>query len=111
MESEALGHSDVLQWEGNATLAGSSRQIIECTNEPFTSCIAGFSCQGSIPLSHPELLSLFLKQKHSVKVSKRVLDTDDPVIVKTKQLIAGQQNVISLAQGETLLSFYFFTSA
>lgn len=33
------------------------------------------------------------------QVSQRVLDTDPPCIVKTKRLMAGQQGVLSLAQG------------
>lgn len=33
------------------------------------------------------------------QVSQRVLDTDSPVIVKTKQLMAGATDVKSLAQG------------
>lgn len=35
----------------------------------------------------------------SAETSRRVAATDDPVIVKTKQLMAGSQGVISLAQG------------
>lgn len=37
------------------------------------------------------------------QVSERVLATDAPVIVKTKQLMAGASGVLSLAQGAWLL--------
>ena len=37
------------------------------------------------------------------QVSERVLATDAPVIVKTKQLMAGASGVLSLAQGVSLM--------
>ena len=44
---------------------------------------------------------LLTKSDCSSQISRRAEQTDDPVIVKTKQLIAGTQNVISLAQGQS----------
>ena len=34
-----------------------------------------------------------------LQVSERVMQTDEPVIVKTKKLMAAATNVVSLAQG------------
>ncbi len=46
---------------------------------------------------HVERASVMLQQ-----TSERVNSTDDPVIVKTKQLMSGTEGVISLAQGSLL---------
>ena len=43
--------------------------------------------------------SSFLIESWRLQTSQRVALTDDPVIVKTKQLMAGSNDVISLAQG------------
>ena len=44
-------------------------------------------------------LTRSLTSNGHLQTSKRVALTDDPVIVKTKQLMAGSKDVISLAQG------------
>lgn len=63
-------------------------------------------CRAYVPYrleSHRNLALAMIRSRESpsrVQTSKRVLATDDPVIVKTKQLMAGATDVISLAQGE-----------
>jgi len=48
----------------------------------------------SYPSTRPHPNATAMRQ-----VSERVLSTDPPVIVKTKQLMAGHTGVLSLAQG------------
>ena len=60
-------------------------------------CFGGSPRQATKPAScirHPIVTALRMRQ-----VSERVLETDEPVIGKTKALMAGVEGVLSLAQG------------